>query len=48
MTVQTIFNEEYDYAKAVDLLATALEKVDPGAYTQVEKAYYDQKSDATN
>ncbi|WP_413525984.1 septation ring formation regulator EzrA [Latilactobacillus curvatus] len=47
-TVQTIFNEEYDYAKAVDLLATALEKVDPGAYTQVEKAYYDQKSDATN
>lgn len=48
VTVQTIFNEEYDYAKAVDLLATALEKVDPGAYTQVEKAYYDQKSDATN
>ncbi|MSD83037.1 septation ring formation regulator EzrA [Lactobacillus curvatus] len=48
VTAQTIFNQEYDYAKAVDLLATALEKVDPGAYTQVEKAYYDQKPDGTN
>ncbi|KRM22293.1 septation ring formation regulator EzrA [Latilactobacillus graminis] len=47
VSAQTIFNQEYDYAKAVDLLATALEKVDPGAYTQVEKTYYEQKSDST-
>lgn len=40
---QAVFNREFDYPKSVDILATALERIDPGAYTQVEKNYYSQK-----
>ena len=43
LETQTIFNETYDYQKALDTLATALEKVDPGAYTKIEKNYFQQK-----
>lgn len=40
---QAIFNDDYDYQRALDTLATALEKVDPGAYTKIEKTYFQQK-----
>lgn len=38
-----LFNKKYSYKTAVDILATALDKVEPGAYQKVEKSYFDNK-----
>ena len=38
-----LFNKKYSYKTAVDVLATALDKVEPGAYQKVEKSYFDNK-----
>ncbi|WP_082617826.1 septation ring formation regulator EzrA [Lactobacillus selangorensis] len=38
-----LFDQKYEYKQAVDTIATALNKVEPGAYKKVEQNYYDQK-----
>ncbi|RRK11146.1 septation ring formation regulator EzrA [Lactiplantibacillus garii] len=40
---QRLFNEEYDYARSLEIIATAVDKVDPGAYKRIEDSYYAQK-----
>lgn len=40
---QRLFNEEHDYARALEIIATAVDKVDPGAYKRIEDSYYAQK-----
>ena len=40
---QRLFNEEYDYARSLEIIATAVDKVDPGAYKRIEDSYYGQK-----
>lgn len=39
-----LFNEKYLYKEAVDVLASTLDKVEPGAYQKVEKSYFDSKN----
>lgn len=39
-----LFNEKYLYKEAVDVLASTLDKVEPGAYQKVEKSYFDNKN----
>lgn len=34
------YNGSYQYKEALDAIATALEKVEPGSYERLEKAYY--------
>lgn len=35
-----LYNQEFDYEGALDTIASALEKVEPGAYEKIEKDYY--------
>lgn len=38
-----LFNHEFDYKKAAETIATALETVEPGSYKKVEETYYKTK-----
>lgn len=40
---QRLFNEEHDYARSLEVIATAVDKVDPGSYKRIEDSYYAQK-----
>lgn len=40
---QRLFNEEHDYAHSLEVIATAIDKVDAGAYKRIEDSYYTQK-----
>ena len=38
------YQREYNYKEALDTIATALEKVEPGAYQRLENSYYTEKN----
>lgn len=40
---QRLFNEKHDYARSLEIIATAVDKVDPGSYKRIEDSYYAQK-----
>lgn len=40
---QRLFNEEHDYAHSLEVIATAVDKIDAGAYKRIEDSYYTQK-----
>ncbi|CAM3027386.1 septation ring formation regulator EzrA [Lactiplantibacillus plajomi] len=40
---QRLFNEKFDYAGSLETIATAIDKVDQGAYKRIEDSYYAQK-----
>ena len=40
---QRLFNEEHDYAHSLEVIATAIDKIDAGAYKRIEDSYYTQK-----
>ncbi|MFB9770192.1 septation ring formation regulator EzrA [Lactiplantibacillus modestisalitolerans] len=40
---QQLFNEAHDYARSLEVIATAIDKVDTGAYKRIEDSYYAQK-----
>jgi len=40
---QKLFNEDHDYAHSLEVIATAIDKVDAGAYKRIEDSYYTQK-----
>lgn len=39
-----LYQDSYDYKEALDTIATALEKAEPGAYQRLENSYYSQKN----
>lgn len=39
-----LYQDEFNYQKALDTIATTLEKVEPGAYQRLENAYYSEKN----
>ncbi|MCH4170995.1 MAG: hypothetical protein LKF36_07200 [Lactobacillus sp.] len=41
-----LFNIDYDYPAALDKVSSVIEKVEPGAYKQIEDSYYKHKTDA--
>ncbi|WP_051999808.1 septation ring formation regulator EzrA [Schleiferilactobacillus shenzhenensis] len=43
-TATQIFNTTFDYPKALDTIATAVEAAEPGAYHRIESAYKDRKN----
>ena len=38
-----LYSQEFNYKDALDTIATALEKVEPGSYQRLENAYYSDK-----
>lgn len=38
------YQDDYNYKEALDTIATALEKVEPGAYQRLENSYYSEKN----
>lgn len=38
-----LFDEDHEYAKALETIATELDKVEPGSYKRLEDAYYQRK-----
>ncbi|MCH5462072.1 septation ring formation regulator EzrA [Lactobacillus sp. LC28-10] len=40
---QRLFDEEYDYAKSLETIATVLDEVEPGSYKRLEDRYYQSK-----
>lgn len=45
-TGTVLYNHDFDYSKALDAVATALEQVEPGAFKRIEDAYYEQEKRA--
>lgn len=43
-----LFNQNYDYAGSLEQIATAIDKVDSGAYKKIEDEYYAGKTTTTN
>lgn len=41
-TAMQLYNE-YNYKEALDTIATAIEKVEPGSYQRLENAYYSEE-----
>ncbi|MER2225780.1 MAG: septation ring formation regulator EzrA [Carnobacterium sp.] len=39
-----LFNKEFQYKEALEVVSTALEVVEPGAFKKVENQYYEEKS----
>ena len=37
---QHLFNDEHEYARSLEVIASAIDKVDPGAYKRIEDSYY--------
>lgn len=37
-----LYQEDYNYKEALDTIATAIEKVEPGSYQRLENAYYSE------
>lgn len=37
--------DEYNYKEALDIIATAIEKVEPGSYQRLENAYYSEQKE---
>ncbi|GAX00165.1 septation ring formation regulator EzrA [Secundilactobacillus mixtipabuli] len=40
---QHLFDEDYDYAKSLETIATVLDEVEPGSYKRLEDRYYQSK-----
>ncbi|RVU71284.1 MULTISPECIES: septation ring formation regulator EzrA [Lactobacillus] len=40
----SLYQDDYQYKEALDTIATALEKVEPGSYQRLENAYYSEKN----
>lgn len=38
-----LYQNDYNYKKALDTIATAIEKVEPGAYQRLENSYYSEQ-----
>ena len=38
-----LYQNKYEYKEALDVIATALEKVEPGSYQRIEKEYYSEQ-----
>lgn len=43
-----LFNQSYDYAGSLELIATAVDKVESGAYKKIEDEYYANKTSTTS
>ena len=41
-----LYQNKYEYKEALDVIATALEKVEPGSYQRIEKEYYSEQEEA--
>ncbi|MCO6532694.1 septation ring formation regulator EzrA [Lactobacillus sp.] len=41
-----LYSQEFNYKDALDTIATALEKVEPGSYQRLENAYYSDKKNS--
>lgn len=39
-----LYQQDYNYKEALDIIATALEKAEPGAYQRLENSYYSEKN----
>jgi septation ring formation regulator len=39
-----LYSQEYNYKEALDTIATAIEKVEPGSYQRLENLYYSEKN----
>lgn len=39
-----LYQQDFDYKDALDTIATAIEKVEPGSYQRLENAYYSEKN----
>lgn len=39
-----LYSQDYNYKEALDTIATALEKAEPGAYQRLENSYYSEKN----
>lgn len=39
-----LYQQDYDYKGALDVIATAIEKVEPGSYQRLENSYYSEKN----
>ena len=39
-----LFQYDYNYKEALDTIATAIEKVEPGSYQRIENSYYSEKN----
>lgn len=39
-----LYQQDFDYKQALDTIATAIEKVEPGAYQRLENSYYSEKN----
>lgn len=44
---QRLFDEEYDYARSLETIATVLDQVEPGSYKRLEDRYYQSKQPVT-
>lgn len=40
-TARQLYDQQHEYAKALDTIATALEEIEPGSFKRIEKTYYD-------
>lgn len=39
-----LYQDDYNYKEALDVIATAIEKVEPGSYQRIENSYYSEKN----
>lgn len=39
-----LYQSDYNYKEALDIIATAIEKVEPGSYQRLENSYYSEKN----
>ena len=39
-----LYQYDYNYKEALDVIATAIEKVEPGSYQRIENSYYSEKN----
>lgn len=44
---QRLFDEEFDYAKSLETIATILDQIEPGSYKRLEDRYYQSKQPQT-
>ena len=40
-----LYDRDYNYKDALDTIATAVERVDPGSYQRIENAYYQEQKE---
>ncbi|CAM3101595.1 septation ring formation regulator [Lactobacillus bombicola] len=45
-TALQLYSQEYNYKEALDTIATAIERVEPGSYQRLENLYYSEKTNS--